>query len=349
MAVAVLRKEAAQKLAAANAEFMKSGHRIKVWDGYRPLYVQRIFWNLVPDDRYVANPDKGGSRHNRGGAVDLTLIDKDGNELEMPTEYDDFSEKAALSYSGMSPEAKKNSDYLTQVMTKNGFLSYEHEWWHFDDSHWRDFPLVDVILERFLDDTADLLNSLPQETEQVLVVSQKEPGSFTTTLAVWERTGGDWQIAFDPVDAVIGKNSFAPEGAKREGDGKTPSGAFPLRLAFGYDASVETKLAYRQATENDFWVDDLKSPQYNQWVSGTPQAASFEHMKRADDLYQYGVVIEYNTNPVIPGAGSAIFLHVWRDAGSPTAGCVAVSKENLLALLGWLDKSKNPVIVLSAP
>src|SRR3990167_4865629 len=95
VAVCVLRKEAAQKLAAANAELMKDGYRIKVWDAYRPPYVQRIFWNLVPDERYVANPDKGGSRHNRGGAVDLTLIDENGNELEMPTGYDDFSAKAS--------------------------------------------------------------------------------------------------------------------------------------------------------------------------------------------------------------------------------------------------------------
>lgn len=346
VAVCVLRKEAAQKLAAANAEFMKDGYRIKVWDAYRPPYVQKIFWNLVPDERYVANPNKGGSRHNRGGAVDITLVDKDGKELEMPTGFDDFSEKASPTNPNMSPQARKNVDYLTSIMTKNGFLSYEHEWWHFDDNNWRDFPLVDVILERFLDNDFDMLNTLPQETRQALVVREKSAGDFHATLTAWEKQRGGWQIVFDPVDAVIGKNGFTPTGKKKEGDGKTPSGIFPLGAAFGYDTAVDTKLIYRQATENDFWVDDLKSAQYNKWVTGTPQATSFERMKRDDDLYQYGVVIEYNTNPVVPGAGSAIFLHVWRGADSPTAGCVAIPEENLLSLLRRLDRSKNPVVVL---
>jgi len=116
IAVGVLRKETAQKLAAANKEFQEKGYRIKVWDGYRPLYVQKIFWEIRPDDRYVANPYKGGSKHNRGGAVDVTLVDQQGKELEMPSAYDDFSSKAWRNNFKMSAEARKNVNYLTEVM-----------------------------------------------------------------------------------------------------------------------------------------------------------------------------------------------------------------------------------------
>src|SRR5204863_1402356 len=138
------------KLAAANAEFQKDGYMIKVWDGYRPPYVQKIFWEIMPDDRYVANPYKGGSKHNRGGAVDVTLVDLKGNEVEMPSAYDDFSEKAWRKSPLASAEARKNEDYLTEVMVKHGFSPLEHEWWHFDDPDYKNFPLVDVQLEQFL-------------------------------------------------------------------------------------------------------------------------------------------------------------------------------------------------------
>jgi zinc D-Ala-D-Ala dipeptidase len=147
----ILRQETAKKLAAANAEFKKHGFTIKVWDAYRPPSVQRIFWKLVPDDRYVANPDKGGSRHNRGGAVDVTLVDVNGQELEMPSVYDDFSSKAWPNNfaSTTSPSAQRNAALLRQVMIKHGFLPLKHEWWHFDDKDWKQFPLVDVVFEKF--------------------------------------------------------------------------------------------------------------------------------------------------------------------------------------------------------
>ena len=104
VSVCLLRKETARKLAAANAEFNKDGYRIKIWDAYRPPSVQKIFWELVPDERYVANPAQGGSRHNRGGAVDITLVDKGGREIEMPSDFDDFSEKASVKNPFMSAQ-----------------------------------------------------------------------------------------------------------------------------------------------------------------------------------------------------------------------------------------------------
>lgn len=147
--VCVLRKETAEKLVKANEEFKKLGYKIKVWDAYRPPYVQQIFWNLVQDSRYVANPKTGGSRHNIGTAVDITLVDNLGKELVMPSGFDDFSIRAQRSNPNISEEAKKNSKLLTDVMVRVGFEPIETEWWHFDDSESSKYKIVDIKLERF--------------------------------------------------------------------------------------------------------------------------------------------------------------------------------------------------------
>ncbi len=145
-----------------------------------------------------------------------------------------------------------------------------------------------------------------------------------------EKRGDNWQMALEPFNAVIGKNGFAPEGEKREGDGKTPSGIYPLKMTFGYNETIKTKMPYRQALADDIWVDDPNADDYNRWVKKQKtHAASYEIMKRDDNLYKYGIVIEYNTDPVIKGNGSAIFLHIWKGEGIPTAGCVAVYEENI--------------------
>jgi L,D-peptidoglycan transpeptidase YkuD (ErfK/YbiS/YcfS/YnhG family) len=118
-----------------------------------------------------------------------------------------------------------------------------------------------------------------------------------------------------------------------------------LGIAFGYDPSIETKMPYRQATDDDFWVDDANSEDYNRWVKGEPKAASWEKMKRDDDQYKYGVVIEYNMHPIVKERGSAIFLHVWKP-GESTLGCVSMSEEMILNILGWLDPAKKPLIIM---
>jgi L,D-peptidoglycan transpeptidase YkuD (ErfK/YbiS/YcfS/YnhG family) len=161
-----------------------------------------------------------------------------------------------------------------------------------------------------------------------------------------EKRENKWQIAFEPIDAVIGRNGFAPAGEKREGDGKTPSGIYPLKMTFGYDATIGIKMPYRQALDDDIWVDDPNADDYNRWVKKLEtHAASYERMRRDDNLYKYGIVIEYNTDPVIKGNGSAIFLHVWKAEGFPTAGCVAVSEENIHKILDWLDPAASPLII----
>jgi D-alanyl-D-alanine dipeptidase len=147
--VCILQKETANKLAKANEELKKKGYKIKIWDAYRPVYVQQIFWNLVKDSRFVANPAKGGSRHNTGAAVDITLVDMDGKELKMPSKFDDFSINAYRNNSKMDAEAKKNMDLLTAVMKKNEFVTIDTEWWHFEDSDFAKYKIVDVKLDEF--------------------------------------------------------------------------------------------------------------------------------------------------------------------------------------------------------
>jgi zinc D-Ala-D-Ala dipeptidase len=140
-----LRRSTVEKLRAAQVEFGQSGLRLKILDGYRPLSVQQQFWKVKPDARYVAPPTQG-SRHNRGAAVDVTLVDQNGRELVMPTGFDDFTPKAAAN-AAASPEAVKNRTKLQQVMTRHGFVIMNSEWWHFDDSDWQSFPVADVSVE----------------------------------------------------------------------------------------------------------------------------------------------------------------------------------------------------------
>jgi L,D-peptidoglycan transpeptidase YkuD (ErfK/YbiS/YcfS/YnhG family) len=183
------------------------------------------------------------------------------------------------------------------------------------------------------------------ESEQLIFATNRDSSSFVVTIRAVEKQNGIWHSVFPAVTGSIGKRGFAAVDGKREGDGKSPSGVFPLGIAFGYDPSVETKMPYRQATDDDFWVDDANSEDYNKWVKGGPKATSWEKMKRDDDQYKYGVVIEYNTHPIVKGKGSAIFLHVWDD-GDSTLGCVAMSEEMILKILGWLDPAKKPLIIM---
>ncbi len=204
--------------------------------------------------------------------------------------------------------------------------------------------LVNVNIA-FSDDVSTL-STLPSDITQAVFVHPDSLIIYKATLTAWEKIDGEWKQIFDAMPAVIGRNGIAPLNEKKEGDGRTPSGIYRLGTAFGYEDSIDTKLTYRQATENDHWVDDPESPQYNQWITGATEAKSFENLKRDDDLYKYAVVIEYNTSPIKPGDGSAIFLHIWRAPDKPTAGCVATDEANVKRLLSWLDKSRHPAILL---
>lgn len=126
-----LRKLPAEALKAAADEFKTMGYKIKVFDAYRPYSVTEKFWKLIKDERYVAHP-RSGSGHNRGLAIDLTLIDiKTGNEIEMGTGYDDFNETAHHGAENISNTAKANREILKNVMLRHGFRLFETEWWHY--------------------------------------------------------------------------------------------------------------------------------------------------------------------------------------------------------------------------
>ena len=138
-----MRKIVAEKLSEANRYLRESYNlSIKIFDGYRPLSVQKLMWEILPDPRYVADPSKG-SRHNRGAAVDITLIDENGNQIEMGTPYDDFTEKAHYDYEELSDDVKANRKLLRDVMIKFGFEPLETEWWHFDFKGWEKFSILD--------------------------------------------------------------------------------------------------------------------------------------------------------------------------------------------------------------
>jgi D-alanyl-D-alanine dipeptidase len=138
---------AAARLDAVQKELEAQGLGLKVWDCYRPLSVQKKFWALVPDERYVANPAKG-SRHNRGAAVDLTLVRADRTELPMPTAYDDFTTRAHRDFKHLPADVLANRALLEKVMVKHGFVPLPTEWWHFDSEGWESFPIMDIDFSR---------------------------------------------------------------------------------------------------------------------------------------------------------------------------------------------------------
>lgn len=142
----LLRRAVAKRLSLVATDVASQGLALKVWDCYRPLSIQRKLWALVPDSRYVADPKKG-SRHNRGAAVDVTLVDGSGVELAMPTGYDDFSERAHRDYGGATPAALNNRGMLEAAMLRHGFTGLSTEWWHFDAKGWERYPLADDPLE----------------------------------------------------------------------------------------------------------------------------------------------------------------------------------------------------------
>lgn len=139
-------QKAAEALRRAAQDFWHLGYTLKIWDAYRPLAVQRVFWHLVPDERYVANPQYG-SRHNRGCAIDLTLIDSHGKEVDMGTGFDDFTPKAHRDYTDFGSEIAYNRHVLQSIMEQHNFLGWPHEWWHFDFKDFEQYPILDIPFE----------------------------------------------------------------------------------------------------------------------------------------------------------------------------------------------------------
>lgn len=142
-----LQSDAARALSAVQRDLAATGLGLKVFDAYRPLAVQLKMWDLIRDERYVSNPAKNQGRHTRGTAVDVTLIDRRGRELPMPSDFDDFTERAHRDYAGGTEEERRNRMKLEAVMKRHGFIPYPTEWWHFDLRGWEKYPVFDVSLE----------------------------------------------------------------------------------------------------------------------------------------------------------------------------------------------------------
>ena len=141
-----LRKPAAEALAKVQEELKTKGYGIKIFDAYRPYSVSVKFWDLVKDEKYVANPARG-SAHNRGLAVDLTLIDLQTKaEVDMGTGFDNFSDTAHHSFNNVSPEVKQNRRLLKDTMKKFGFDFFDPEWWHYSWPNENDYELLDLKL-----------------------------------------------------------------------------------------------------------------------------------------------------------------------------------------------------------
>lgn len=182
---------------------------------------------------------------------------------------------------------------------------------------------------------------LPLSTSQLVIVKSKD--GFKAEMSTCQRGGKVWQDTMPPFSVVIGKAGVASLGEKKEGDMKTPAGFYSLGPAFG-SQPLALEMDYKYITAEDKFVDDVNSKSYNTWVNGKTDAKSYEPM--LIDEYKMGLVINYNTDPVIPGAGSAIFMHLLASSNKGTHGCVAIDKRHLSTLLHWLDKKQQPYIYI---
>ncbi len=134
----------AKKLDKAQTILEKDGLGLKIFDGFRPVSVQKKMWEILPDSRFVANPDRGGSIHNRGVAVDLTLVDDQGKELDMPTPFDSFTERAYQYSKEPTPQQRANRMLLRKVMLEVGLESISTEWWHYQIPGGKQYPIINL-------------------------------------------------------------------------------------------------------------------------------------------------------------------------------------------------------------
>lgn len=204
------------------------------------------------------------------------------------------------------------------------------------------------------------------ESLQAVVVTTKDWTATSGTAQVFERKNKNskWKKTEESFAVVIGKNGMAwgagglnnlPSDTqmillKKEGDGKSPAGIFPLTSAFGTSEKADfIKFPYTRIEEWTECVDDVKSSHYNKIVNrmqvGDFNWESSEKMSEIGAEYDLGIVVGYNSNPIIKGNGSCIFLHIWKNETEITLGCTAMARENIEKLLKNLEPSKNPVLI----
>lgn len=199
------------------------------------------------------------------------------------------------------------------------------------------------------------------EARQVVVVTTKDWNATTGQARLYERSSktAEWKSKGETFPVVVGRSGLAwdmdsaPEKTtvyKKEGDGRSPAGLFPLTFAFGSAVKPEQlEFPYRRLGQFTECVDDVNSHHYNKIV-GSDQVGIFdwkssEKMLDVGEQYALGVFVAYNSYPVVKGNGSCIFLHVWKDAASPTSGCTAMGRLDLERIVSWLEPEHNPYLV----
>ncbi len=167
---ALLRPEVAAQLARAQATLRDKGYGLKVWDAYRPQSAQTLLWQLAPNTDYVADPATGGgSLHTYGVAVDATLVDTRGREVEMPTDFDNFSPQAMLRYLGGDTRIRRNLHALQGALGRAGFYGMRTEWWHFVSKHWQNYkPIPEISIVTANPSARKAARSITQQAEPVL-------------------------------------------------------------------------------------------------------------------------------------------------------------------------------------
>jgi len=176
--------------------------------------------------------------------------------------------------------------------------------------------------------------------KQNIIVKPSEYNSSKATVELYEN--GIKKMSFA---ALLGRNGVAKKGEKKEGDGKTPSGKYPLTALFG-NTNNNPNMPFIETYADLYCVDDSKSKSYNKIIDANKTAKdydSFEYMLREDGQYDAGAVVGYNEDGE-PMKGSCIFIHVQKTDSSPTAGCIAMRREDILMLLKAIDKSKKPTV-----
>ena len=184
------------------------------------------------------------------------------------------------------------------------------------------------------------------ESTQVITVVASSPTATTAQLTAWKPGPQGWVRALGPITAYVGSRGI---GTASETSTRTPAGTYTLTEAFGRKVDPGTRLPYRVVDHHDWWVSDVYSDLYNQHTRCAAGSCPFdesagENLFDQGAVYDYAVVIDYNRENVVPGAGSAFFLHVTNNR--PTAGCVAIDRTQLVSLMRWLDPAQVPLIAL---
>ena len=150
-AIAYLREEVLLSAIKVQKKLQLKKLCLKIWDAYRPFSVQEKMWQVYPDEKFLAKPIRSGnklisgSKHSRGAALDVTIVDSNGHYLTMPSYFDEFSVKSHRKNPDCSLDAKKNMNLLEDIMKDHGFIPLPTEWWHFDWHNWKKFELIDFV------------------------------------------------------------------------------------------------------------------------------------------------------------------------------------------------------------